>query len=151
MFLGFTRGETEGAGTGQIIDEGSGPAFSTLFISIIEQGPFIGASYSYHLKNSGSFNFSLAYARLDGEVILRSANTLIATQVTTISSQLAKGDADGLSYSIAWTDTFAEDLLYTISFKQTDYKFDAPEVPGQDSSDFDDTYLTFLIGLSKFF
>ncbi len=151
VFAGFTRGETEGAGTGQIIDEGTGPAFSTVSISIIEQGPFVGASYSYYLHNSGSLSFSLAYAKLDGEVMLRNASTLIATRATTFNSQVAKGDADGLSYSVTWTDLFAENILYNIGFKQTDYKFDAPEVVGQDSSDFDDTYLTFFIGLSKFF
>ncbi|MGB5396005.1 MAG: hypothetical protein WBN96_02565 [Gammaproteobacteria bacterium] len=150
LFAGFTRGETEGAGTGQI-DVGTVPSFSTTVISIIEQGPFVGAIYSYHFKKSGSLSLSLAYAKLDGEVILRSASTAIATGVTTIDTQSAIGNADGLSYSIGWTDQFAENILYNISFKQTDYKFDAPEVAGQDSSDFDDTYLAFLIGLSKFF
>ena len=151
VFAGYTRGVTEGVGTGQIIDEGTGPAFSTLTINITEKGPFVGASYSYYMKDSGSFSFVVAYAQLDGEVLLRSANTLIDTQVTTFNSQVANGDVDGLSYSISWSDYFAENIQYYISLKQTDYKFDVPEVAGEDSFDFDDTYLALSIGLSKFF
>jgi hypothetical protein len=156
IFVGYTRGETSGTGIAGYRFEG-GIAFpddaiiSNLSISIKESGPFVGASYSYYLQDSGSFSFSLAYAQLDGEVSILTTATSVANGAVTFDSQVAKGDADGISYSVTWTDQFSEDTLYNISLKTTNYKFDAPEIPGEDSFDFDDTYNIFSIGFSKFF
>jgi len=151
VFTGYTRGETKGVGTGEVFNEGSGPIYSTLSVSIIEKGPFLGASYSYYLQDSGSLSFIVAYARLDGKVSISRADKLISTQSTTFDNQTAKGDADGLSYAIIWTNQFSENSLYHISLKTTNYKFNAPEVVSQDSYDFNDTYTIFSIGFSRFF
>jgi hypothetical protein len=156
LFVGYTRGETSGTGiSGYRFESVSGGLDEGLLVHlqvrIKEQGPFVGASYNYYLQDSGSFSFSVAYAQLDGEVSVKESITRINNGVVIYNNQIAKGDADGLSYSITWIDQFSEDMLYNISLKVTDYTFDAPEIPGEDSFDFDDTYNIFSIGFSKFF
>ena len=162
LFAGYTRGETGVTGTGDFSVQGNltssyiETAFSTLTVNVTEQGPFVGASYSYYLKDSGSLSFSLAYARLDGEVQSERAEKVTtidmtgSTEVTTIDGSLVKGDATGFSYSIVWTDRFTESMLYNLSLKTTRYKFDAPPL-GSDNLDFNDVYNIFSIGFSKFF
>jgi hypothetical protein len=152
LLAGFTQGETSGLTFGgyNVDQPGVFPTnarFNNTSLSIMEKGPFVGISYSYNLKDSGSFSFSAAYAQLDGEVSFSDTVTALATGIKTFSSQLIEGDANGLSYSIIWTDQFSESMLYNIGWKTTRYKFDAPDT----EFDFNDVYNTMTIGFTRFF
>ena len=155
IFAGYTRGETSGISTTSIDINGSGPTLETSIfhstLSFKQTGPFIGASYSYYLQDSGAFNFSLAYADLDGDIVFSEAKTFFTTAETTLSSFEIQGKSTGLSYGVTWTDQFSENMLYNISLKIKRYKFDGPLAPGGDDFDFDDNYNIVSISFSKFF
>lgn len=156
LFVGYTSGETSGTITGSYRADTNNPfpgnsKIADTEFSFKETGPFVGASYSYYFHNSGSLSFSLAYAQLDGEVVIRNIETLIDTGATTSNSSTIEGDANGLSYSLTWMDRFSEDMRYSIMFKKTSYEFDGPLDANGDDFDFDDIYEIFSIGFTKFF
>ena len=156
LFVGYTRGETSVVSTGgfrsqEDIGFGADDYLVNIQAKVLEQGPFIGASYSYYLRDSGSFSFSAAYAQLDGEFAFKNSFTSLTDGSVVIEELLLKGDASGFSFSIVWTDQFSEDMLYNIGLKTTRYEFDAPLAPNGDDFDFNDNYEIFSIGFSKFF
>lgn len=155
LFAGFTRGETSGIATDSYESNlATFPAdskFRNSTVSFKEDGPFIGVSYSHYLQGSGSFNFSAAYAQLNGEVAIDTFETALDSGVTTFSTDAITGDANGFSYSVTWSDRFSDSVLYNISLKSTKYKFDAPLTSSGDDFDFDEIYKIFSIGFSKFF
>ena len=156
LFVGYTRGETNvavisGYRSNEDIGFGQEALLTNIQANVLEQGPFVGASYSYYLEDSGSFSFAMAYAELDGEFSMRTAFTRMVNGQVVIENLMLKGDASGFSFSIVWTDQFSEDMLYNIGLKTTRYKFDGPLAPNGDDFDFDDVYNIFSIGFSKFF
>lgn len=79
----------------------------------IDDGPFIGVSYSLPLQDS-SFSFSFAYADMDGEI---RRNTAVAGQSTT-------GSTTGLSYFASWSKPVSESTTFIVSINAVRYDFD---------------------------
>lgn len=151
VFAGYTSGEIRGLGIGEVQDNPTAPAIKYLTVKINEKGPFVGISYSYYLQDSGSFSFSVAYAQLDGEVSVVSSAKEIFSGAVTVSNEESKGDANGLSYSVTWSDQFSEEMLYNMGLKTTFYEYRSSLPASGNSLDFDDKYTIFSIGFSKFF
>ena len=165
LFAGYTQGETVGVLGGQMRVDSSFPftlaipqvLFTTQEVSFKQKGPYLGVSYSYYLQDSGSFNFSLAYASLDGDVFFKETSTQISPATAAgnpgdVTNQVNEvdGESTGLSYGVTWTDQFSEGMLYSLSLKTVRYKFEEPSL-GPDNLNFDDIYNIFSIGFSKFF
>ena len=70
-----------------------------------EQGPFVGASYAYKYKNKGSLSLSLAYARMAGEIELKSL-----AQRTSFD-----GTTSGLSYGLEWSGPLTANMIYRVN------------------------------------
>jgi len=154
LFAGYTRGRTDVLGfsdvSGRVTALPPEIRNRNIDITITEKGPFVGASYIHYLKDSGSFNFSVAYAQLDGVLSFKTADTDVETGTVTVISESSEGDSTGFSYSVTWTDQFSEDILYNITLKRTEYNFDGSPIRNE-SLDFDNIYNIFSIGFSKFF
>ncbi len=102
LFVGYTFGETK--------DDSRGDFHEDI-------GFFIGASYSF-VRGENVYTTSLAYADLDGEIIVdgdRSAST--------------EGDTTGFSLAFTISGPFRETLGYTASLKTRQYVY---EVDGSD-------------------
>jgi len=157
VFAGYKRGETSGFNGGQLRGfnqnmSGEPPDFlvSNTEFSILETGPFIVLSYTYFPEKTGSVNFSIAYANLDGDFHVTNAE-LDSAGDRFLTSQTVTGDNTGLSYSLSWTDVFSENLNYTIGLNAIRYTFETPIIPGEDNFSFDNNFTNFSIAFSKFF
>jgi len=162
VFAGYKRGETSGALGGQLRGFNPDPItnkpvdflIENTEVSFKENGPFIGIGYTYFTQKSGSINFSVAYADLDGEALLFVPELDASGSKFIVPVQIL-GDTTGLSYSLSWTDMFSEDMNYTIGINIIRYEFDAPllNTGGGNTEDFsfDENFANFSISLTKFF
>ena len=147
VFVGYKTGATEiDYYTREDLDSG-GPA-AVRKESYLQEGPFIGASYTIKFSRAGKLSLSLAYAYLDA------TNTFVqdvedddddddeAPEFDDLTGTV-KGKATGLSYGIRWSIPVAGNLLYYAAFKVNDYKQDLT-VDGTRYNDIDQTitYLT---------
>lgn len=86
-----------------------------------DKGPFFGANYSFYIGDKATLAFNLAYASMDGELIVESTDPLGPRG--TLS-----GDTKGYSFSATWSDKFKNKANYYISYKIKEYETDLPGV-----------------------
>ncbi|MBX2878995.1 MAG: hypothetical protein KTR32_03630 [Granulosicoccus sp.] len=124
--------------------------------SYAQQGPYIGASYSWRFENAGSLNVSLAYAYLDASNIF-SANTdneegedeNEAIEFDDLTGRI-DGNTSGFSYSASWTMPLSSSLLYQTRLKVNSYRQDV-ELSGREFPGIDETLIRLSVGLAYVF
>ena len=109
VFAGYKYGETTIYGI-EILTGYNDLAF-------IEEGPFIGISYSQPLADKSTFGASLAYADLDAET----KNRIDPFGGPGSGPASATGTADGLSVGIKWSYELSESTLLNIGYKINSY------------------------------
>ncbi len=150
VFVGYKTGETAiDYYTREDLDNGG--AASAREESYLQEGPFIGVSYSKKFSRAGKLSLSLAYADLNA--------------INTFIQDIEEGDGDdddelefddltgtvegksrGLSYGIRWSIPVSGNLLYYASYKINDYKQDLT-VDGNQFNDIDQTITYFTTGI----
>lgn len=111
VFAGYKYGETTIYGIDVVNTSYNDLAF-------IEEGPFIGISYSQPLADKSTFGASIAYADLDAET----ENRIDPTGAIPGSGPAsATGTADGLSVGIKWSYELSESTLLNIGYKINSY------------------------------
>ncbi len=151
VFVGYKTGETAiDYYTREDLDNGG--AASARKESYLQEGPFIGVSYTIKFSRAGKLSLSLAYADLDA------TNTFIQDVEDDDDDDddedpefddltgTVKGKARGWSYGIRWSIPVSGNLLYHASFKINDYKQDLT-VDGIQFNDIDQTISYFTTGI----
>ena len=89
-----------------------------------EEGMFLGASYTFRVKQAGSLSFTIGYAFLD--VDFSQGNISSSPPPTGFALQEFQFNASstGLSYGVAWTGNLSSNWAYTLSLKHQDYSSD---------------------------
>lgn len=121
------------------------PTFYTQEISYTEKGPFAGIAVSHNFGDKGSVSFSVAYAKLDGEMS-QTRYTGGATPGTTYDN--GNVDVKGLSYSLIWTGPMNGSMNYRLGVKSTRYEGDAA---GGGATNLDEYYTSLFFGLTNSF
>lgn len=120
VFGGYKDGETE-------IDFSPRESGMATSESYAQDGPYIGASYSWRFERAGSLNFSVAYALLDATNNF-SANTDEPEEGEALEfddlTGLVTGETSGFSYAATWTMPLSSNLLYQSRLKVNDYRQD---------------------------
>ncbi len=119
-----------------------------------QQGPFLGASYSWRFVKAGSLSISLAYADLNSENIF-TANTDEEEEDEEIEefddlTGRVEGKTTGLSYAVNWTMPVSDNLLFQTRFKVNDYQQDIA-FEGQSFDDIDVDFTSLHVGLAYVF
>jgi len=110
VFAGYKYGETTISGVG-IASPGAND------LSFIEEGPFIGMSYSLPVSSKSLLGFSLAYADLDAET----ENRIDPLGGSGAGPAEASGTADGFSAGVMWSYELSESTLLNIGYKVNSY------------------------------
>jgi hypothetical protein len=153
VFGGYKRGETE---MDFVSREAEDDGVFTLVSERYEQeGPYLGASFSWDFKTAGRLTVSLAYADLDATNSF-GANTdddeddeVDAPEFDDLSGRV-KGDTTGLSYGATWTMPLSASLLFQARLKVNDYQQDI-RYQGVTYDDIDETLSSLHIGLAYIF
>jgi hypothetical protein len=153
IFGGYKYGTTDVQFTPRDADDEDEPIAITNE-SYEQEGPFIGASYSWQFERAGNLSFTLAYARLDA-INDFSANTDEEeeddepVEFDDITGRV-EGNTNGFSYSLSWTMPVSSNLVFQTRFKVNDYKqdivFDNVEFSG-----IDERFTSLHVGLAYVF
>jgi len=113
VFGGYSYGKTS------IIsfDGGGGLPPFPVYTQHLDSGPYLGANYSFYVGKTGTIGLNLAYASMDGSLIIQDSDP---GGVSTVEN----GKTTGYSFGITWSDTFKDKLTYYVSYKQKSYKTD---------------------------
>ena len=139
VFTGYKYGETGIVGIAAF-------GGSTLDLLFIEEGPFVGFSYSRPVSDKGTLGLSLAYADMDAET----KNQIHAVGFPGTGPASATGDADGLSVGLKWSYEVAETTLLNVGYKINQYDAEGVNVVGYTYS-LDSDYKFITLGLSHYF
>lgn len=125
-------------------------AILTTAESYAQEGPFLGASYSWQFEKAGKLSLSVAYAYLNATNNF-SANTDEdeAREFDDLTGQV-KGDTKGFSYGVSWTMPLSSNLLFQTRLKINSYQQDI-EVDGERFNDIDETFTTLHVGVAYVF
>lgn len=113
LFGGYSYGKTS------IIsfDGGGGLPPYPVYTQHLDSGLYLGANYSFYVGKTGTIGLNLAYASMDGSLIVQDSDP---GGVSTREN----GKTAGYSFGLTWSDTFKDKLTYYISYKQKSYKTD---------------------------
>jgi hypothetical protein len=138
LFAGWVRGENSGVSTA----EASGGGIDVTDINYTETGPFAGIAYTHGFGDKGSLGFTLAYAKLDGE--------LSTTRDYTggVEKQNSSGDTTGYSASLTWTGSLTGSLAYRVGLKALSYKMPESSTNPQEITE---QYNNFFFGIMNYF
>jgi len=139
VFTGYKYGETGIVGIAAF-------GGSTLDLLFIEEGPFVGFSYSRPVSDKGVLALSLAYADMDAET----KNQIYAIGLPGTGPASATGDADGLSVGLKWSYEVAETTLLNVGYKINQYDAEGVNVVGYTYS-LESDYKFITLGLSHYF
>ena len=92
---------------------------TTSDIDFTENGPYIGANYTYPIGNH-ALTFSLAYAKLDGRL---NALTLDSSDGN-VDNFVWHANSAGLSYGVVLSGPMTKNMNYNIGYKIVNYRFD---------------------------
>ncbi|MBE9516134.1 MAG: hypothetical protein IME93_04070 [Proteobacteria bacterium] len=143
VFVGYKYGETSIYGIDVGIDAGT-PGYNDL--AFIDEGPFLGISYSQPVTDKSVLGFSLAYADMDAET----ENRIDPYGGPGAGPASATGSVDGLSTGIKWSYELSESTLLNIGYKLNSYDAEGTNMTGDDytlESDYE--FVTF--GLRHYF
>ena len=140
-FIGYRTGETEAFYTA------NNSAFGNS-----SEGPFIGVSSSYYLKDTGSIGVSLAIAKLTGKVSLTEPYVdTTAFKVGDSPPADINGSALGYSFGISWSSQTSDNMLYSLSAKIQRFEFDDEVVYGGLDLSYEENYNTIAFAITKYF
>lgn len=89
----------------------------------VEDGLFLGGSYTQDFGDIGALTFSMAYASLDSEFSeSKVPSEPLPNADLTLGELGFSGTATGLSYGLQWSAGIAENWAYTIGLKFQDYE-----------------------------
>lgn len=113
VFGGYSYGKTS------IIsfDGGGGLPPYPVYTQHLDEGMYLGANYSIYVGKSGTIGFNLAYADMDGKMIVQDSDP------GGVSSE-ETGKTTGYSLGVTWSDTLKDKATYYVSYKQKSYKTD---------------------------
>jgi len=113
LFGGYAYGKTS------IItfDGGGGTPPYPVYTQHRDTGPFIGANYSLFIGKTGTLGLNLAYADMDGLLIVQDSDP------GGISNS-ESGKTTGFSLGATWSDTYKDKLTYYVAYKRKNYKTD---------------------------
>ena len=147
VFAGYKDGETELSFTPR---DPEGDEFSRSRERYAQEGPYVGASYSWRFQKAGTLCFSLAYADLNA------TNTFSANTDDDEEGEIpefddltgkVKGDTTGFSYGVNWTMPLSKRLLFQAKFKVNDYQQDI-KFNGVRYDNIDETLNSLTVGLA---
>jgi len=107
--------------TGYKEGKSGGPQSRGQHSSFEEKGFFIGGNYGWPISDLGIISLNLAYAKMDGNRILKSSVDLNGNRVIDLNGN---GDADGLSYGATWSSRLTDNISYSIGLEVRKYSFD---------------------------
>ncbi len=153
VFGGYKYGETEmDFVSREAQDDG---LFSRVSESYEQEGPYLGASFSWDFETAGRLTLAIAYADLDATNTF-GANTDDddededeAPEFDDLTGRV-KGDTTGLSYGVTWTMPLSPQLLFQARLKVNDYQQDI-RFEGERFKDIDETLSSLHIGLAYVF
>lgn len=122
--------------------------------SYAQEGPFLGASYSWQFEKAGRLSLSVAYAYLNATNNF-SANTDEdegddeEREFDDLTGQV-KGDTKGFSYGVSWTMPLSSNLLFQTRLKINNYQQDI-NLDGEQFNDIDETFTTLHVGVAYVF
>ena len=150
-FVGYKTGETKIDYISRE-DEDEG-IFDTLQESYEQDGPYVGAAYSWQFENAGRLTVSLAYAFLNATNEFR-ANTdddedEEDPEFDDLTGRVT-GDTNGFSYGVSWTMPLSGNLLFQTRFKMNDYQQDIT-FEGNEFNNIDETFVSLLVGVAYVF
>ena len=153
LFAGYKRGETTMDFVSREPDEDDGEFLRTSE-SYEQEGPFIGAGFSWQFERAGRLSISAAYADL------RATNRFAANTDEEEGDDeppefddltgTVKGDTTGFSYTLAWTMPLSSRLLFQTRFKVNDYQQDI-RFEGETFDNIDETLSSLHVGLAYVF
>lgn len=120
-------------------------------VEFSDKGLYVGASYTHNVGETGALSYSVAYADLDGEVSIMSAEYDVTTNTILRNFTKIDGSTSGISWGIVWTDGFAENVAYNIALKMNLYEFDDEVLLGGNDLSTEETFTILSIGLRKYF
>ena len=150
VFAGYRESKTDLKFNSSVSTQEGDFLGTTKIKSDFEQdGPFIGASYGWHINKSvfkGVLSGSIAFAALDGDFKINSVSgDFTKDQLPDDSSS---GDTTGMKVGFAWTGaTPVERLNYTLGVDGYKYEFDA----NGDDPDVNETVINLKVGLAYTF
>jgi hypothetical protein len=93
-----------------------------------EDGPYVGANYSWQIADAGALSVSVAYADMDGKYTDNASDpNHYFTGMLPFDYQ---GDSTGTSIGLTWTAPLGERSNYFIDIRQQKYSMDAKERSG---------------------
>lgn len=153
VFSGYKYGKTKMQFTPRDSEDEDDAILATAE-SYLQEGPFLGASYSWQFEKAGKLSLSVAYAYLNATNNF-SANTDEdegddeAREFDDLTGQV-KGDTKGFSYGVSWTMPLSSNLLFQTRLKINSYQQDI-EVDGERFNDIDETFTTLHVGVAYVF
>lgn len=133
-------------------------------------GPFVGINYGLDVNTgflNGTLAFNFAAAFLDGDTDVKSdnqsfvVNTVDGVPIPPTDIDLAQpvsveidGDTVGLTFGVGWRGfTPINGLTYALNVSGYKYEFDAgdSDIPGGEAGNFDETAVTFKVGVAYAF
>ncbi len=154
LFGGYKRGETEMDFIAREADDEG--VFNRVNESYEQEGPYLGATFSWDFETAGRLSFTLAYAELDATNNF-GANTdddddedgEEEPEFDDLTGRV-KGDTTGFSYGITWTMPLSASLLFQARLKVNDYQQDI-RYEGVNYKDIDETLSSLHLGLAYVF
>ncbi|MBE9563797.1 MAG: hypothetical protein IMF17_01030 [Proteobacteria bacterium] len=136
-FIGYKRADFEAISA---VDGISVPGEVNSKTKFVDDGPFIGVSYSLPLQDS-SFSFSFAYADMDGEI---RRSTVTVDQSTT-------GSTTGASYFASWSKPVSDSTTFIVSLNAVRYDFDDEEDGLGNDQSTEQSFDIISVGISHYF
>ncbi len=98
-----------------------------------EDGPYIGASYSFRFQELGTLSLSFAYADMEGEYKDNANDPDAIFNVDGEASFLPfnyRGDTRGTSIGITWTGSLGDTTAYSLDVRRQAYSMDGSDKTG---------------------
>lgn len=146
VFGGYKYGETTIKGIGIGFDPD--PSQGANDLSFIEEGPFIGISYSYPVSEKSNLGLSIAYADMDAETENRIDPT--GDTIDGAGPPAGTGSTDGYSAGITWSHELSESTLLNIGLKINSYDAEGTNDAGFEYS-LESDYKFMTLGLRHYF
>lgn len=107
-----------------------------------EKGPYVGFSYAWQPMGLGTLSFSAAYAQMDGT---------FKDNLTGAGGFNAKGDVDGVSAGLTWSQPLSERTAYFIDVRRQQYDMDSKDKQSGFSFETSETMTGLTLGIQFYY
>jgi hypothetical protein len=147
FFAGYIDGKIHVIKDTEEYDSGGTIVNGTRRIEYDRAGPFVGAAYSLPVGKAGAFNFSIAYAGLNGSIV---QSKVIADGSGTgpVFDPRATFQLSGFSYGVNWSGELNGSISYKIGLNQTEY---SSQSSGSLPSGITEKYNSLFFGVTNYF